>query len=665
MPTFVFKDPTGKTYNIAGPDGATQEQAFAMLQQHLGAAPVATPPATPPAAGSGTAPSPLSQSDRLVGQGEELLHLGTGAVAGAAGLTSAAGTGVANFASHLVGGGDVADPRANMEAVQNDLTYQPRTAAGKAIAAAGAAPGKYLQGSTDYVADKAATVPVVGPALGAAVKAAPAIAGAVLGRGAPEAEGLPAVSTPADVAATAVPSATRTPLQVARGADYVAPPSVVRNSNPAGGNPAGLLREALTNSPTVAKRANLQNQATSTRLAGEDLGMENATKITDADVEKYRTLPGATYDATATRLGDIPPNAEAVSNLNEIATNPNPANAVPPKASANISRIANKISSGNYTGTDWRTDVSWLRANGARDAANELEDLAANALQAKGDGQGLTAFTGARQAFAKSYDIQHALSRGQIDAQALAALDKRTGGKVLTGNLKTIAMAADELPEVTRIPQGGTSDLTTPGTHGISGLLSGLHQVLGSAIRHAIPGTDVLSPGFQARNFGAVDTPAQASYRPGLNVRGTEPFPGPGVLALKPSPGAVGPSPLGLPTAPTQQLGMALAEGRVRPPAELTPPEGEVGVYPRQSGMQLPPGRAAAPIVDLTPPEGTVGVTPVQQGLELPTDFTPRVELSPPEGQAFEPHQPQLPFPPKEKGKGKGKKLGDTLAAKK
>ena len=43
MPTFDFKSPDGKTYSIQGPEGATQEQAFQILQQQLGG-----PPAAPP-----------------------------------------------------------------------------------------------------------------------------------------------------------------------------------------------------------------------------------------------------------------------------------------------------------------------------------------------------------------------------------------------------------------------------------------------------------------------------------------------------------------------------------------------------------------------------------------------------------------------------------------
>jgi hypothetical protein len=71
MPTFDFTDPSGKSYSVDGPDGATPEQAFQILQQHLG---------TP-------AEAPKTPS---VGVGEDLAKVATNApgrvVAGLAGL---------------------------------------------------------------------------------------------------------------------------------------------------------------------------------------------------------------------------------------------------------------------------------------------------------------------------------------------------------------------------------------------------------------------------------------------------------------------------------------------------------------------------------------------------------------------------------------------------
>lgn len=48
MPSFEFTSPEGKTYTVAGPDGATKEQAFQMLQTQIKMAPASAPaPAKP------------------------------------------------------------------------------------------------------------------------------------------------------------------------------------------------------------------------------------------------------------------------------------------------------------------------------------------------------------------------------------------------------------------------------------------------------------------------------------------------------------------------------------------------------------------------------------------------------------------------------------------
>lgn len=47
MPNFTFTSPQGKQYTVTAPDGATQQQAFAVLQQQLASVPAAAPQPTP------------------------------------------------------------------------------------------------------------------------------------------------------------------------------------------------------------------------------------------------------------------------------------------------------------------------------------------------------------------------------------------------------------------------------------------------------------------------------------------------------------------------------------------------------------------------------------------------------------------------------------------
>lgn len=62
MPTFEFTSPEGKTYEVEGPEGATQEQAFSILQSQLGKKPTAPtkPPAPPPDLKAAPSQSPVA-----------------------------------------------------------------------------------------------------------------------------------------------------------------------------------------------------------------------------------------------------------------------------------------------------------------------------------------------------------------------------------------------------------------------------------------------------------------------------------------------------------------------------------------------------------------------------------------------------------------------------
>lgn len=96
MPTFEFTSPDGKTYEVQGPDGATQEQAFQMLQQQIGAAPQAqeAPQQEKPVSQALGAyqglMKPLDNAAKALEAGLQSLGVPTGAVNSALGLPSAA-----------------------------------------------------------------------------------------------------------------------------------------------------------------------------------------------------------------------------------------------------------------------------------------------------------------------------------------------------------------------------------------------------------------------------------------------------------------------------------------------------------------------------------------------------------------------------------------------
>lgn len=67
MPTFTFTSPDGKNYDVQGPEGATKEQAFAILQQRLGPPSGASSPASGGAAAPAAKPAPAQPPQSVAG----------------------------------------------------------------------------------------------------------------------------------------------------------------------------------------------------------------------------------------------------------------------------------------------------------------------------------------------------------------------------------------------------------------------------------------------------------------------------------------------------------------------------------------------------------------------------------------------------------------------
>lgn len=621
-------------YQVANEPGAKPAPVSGPWEKYATAAPVPPPaPATvaPPAvSGAAVAPAgPPKDLDEAIAQAHAstsplvrgganvvdsfqrspLVGVAETGIAAGGNMVGKIASGLAGLVHHgakALGLAD-GDPADTVRSVQDATHYTPQTQGARDVAALGATVAKPFQAVAapiDKAIDNAG--PAVRTFVPAAAEAAQDVASVL-----PFGQAAKAGKAASVVEGAAKP-AVSDPIATVRGAGYVMRPSDVR----ATGAPApGLVREALTSSSGQAKSATLTNQKISTGLAATDMKVPGAVRLTDADYDNFRAKgPGPVYDTTAdalsntTKEGKMLPDTEAVSNLNGIASNPNPASAIPPKAASNVQRIAKKIESGNYTGKDWRTDVSWLRANGARDAADELESMAERTLSASGNTPQVTAFQNARQDFAKSYDWQRATSqRGQVDAQHMAELDAKYPG-MLTGNAKIVATAGRTLPDVTRVPGGGVADFAASTGHS-TGLIAGAGRIAGAAIKHAIPGMNPLSESFQTAKFGRTMTDAEKSYVPDFGKQGAGPSPFAPRMDLTAPPG---------PSTDPTQLGLALAPGRpAAPRLDLTAPEGEVGMHPNQLGMTLAQGRPAAPQLDLAPPGGEVGVNPVQGQIPL------------------------------------------------
>lgn len=173
MPAFKFTSPDGKQYTVNGPDGATKEQAFAILQQQIAGAPKGPTAADIPGggeAGNRNVGKPDENTDNLLGKAfglvEPAIALGTGAVGGLVG--SIAGVGKTLVSGKYGTQAGVREGEDFAGKVADAMTYQPRTQTG----------GKLSQLAGQAIADSGVVgIPI--PELNALGRAASSTTGAV------------------------------------------------------------------------------------------------------------------------------------------------------------------------------------------------------------------------------------------------------------------------------------------------------------------------------------------------------------------------------------------------------------------------------------------------------------------------------------------------------
>jgi len=114
MPSFTFTSPEGKKYTVNGPEGATKDQAFQMLQKQINAP---------------TAPVTEQENG---GIGQTLGNIGAGAISGAAQIGATILSPI-DWAAHKLGAGDStmfpSDRRAAIEGGLREMGAQPESVA--------------------------------------------------------------------------------------------------------------------------------------------------------------------------------------------------------------------------------------------------------------------------------------------------------------------------------------------------------------------------------------------------------------------------------------------------------------------------------------------------------------------------------------------------------
>lgn len=416
-------------------------------------------------------------------------------------------------------------------------------------------------------------------------------------------------------------------VETGRAAGFKFTPGGVESRDPARAV-AGDVPQSFAVNANDRRAINLHNNAQAVKLAGEQIGVKDATTLSKKNFDDARQPHFDTYDETGAKLGTGLKGSDAfTSTLEAQLADVNPQSALKATVVPQVKRILAAAQSKNMSGPQLVKDISWLRANGGRSVANTLENevetqLGANSPQ-------LTKFREARTGLAQIHQLQQAAPGGIINARVLSDFDRKNPG-VLTGNLKLIAQSAAAAPQDFILPSGvqpGSSPLSKPTWAGVG------KAVAGKVAKFVAPGKfDVQSDAFQNR-FGREASPTEATYFKDLGKRPAAPSAG---FELQPSPGKA--------FSPNQRDMGPLSEGPgPREQLSLTSPEGSV-FEPHQLGMQVAQGLGPRESLQLKPADGTVGVNPVQLGMEVAQgrplpDQRLGLQQTP---SGIEPHQPSL-----------------------
>jgi hypothetical protein len=464
----------------------------------------AAPPVTPKGHGP-LAPQPAkwSEFNPVEALGEGAAQLTSGAVAGVAG-----GIGYGLTAAGKAIGATDAEPSQVMHDIAEPLTYKPTSKSSQLVErAAKDIFKKPIEGAADLGDQAATAVGKVSPTAETMLREVPAAATAALGV-LPAAAGAKSALEAAAAARLPVEGAVKAAtdgdiVETLRAAGYKPRPSDVQALKP-GEKVSGKFRESLQNPAALKKDLTLENQANTTRLAAEDLGVKDKTSLMEKDYETLRKPHFDKYDEVNAALFKVKPDEDFTNTLQTAADRAGFKATDKPKTTQVISELRRNERRGRLS--DDKTKQLEAKADG--DAADALEEAMGKRLEALGEDKLLPEYQSARQSLAKIHDYESSTKGGQVDATRMAAIARKSKGR-LTGNAKIIADAGEHIPNVARSSRGATGMGSSVKSEG------GMVRTAINAGKRAvgkIPGMNVKGDTFQNRNFGREAVGAERDF---------------------------------------------------------------------------------------------------------------------------------------------------------
>lgn len=280
---------------------------------------------------------------------------------------------------------------------------------------------------------------------------------------------IPMAVTPEAEAPKAAALLEKTPFQLARDSGYSIMPSEAAIKG--GSSPGGKVIEGLAGSAKTGVDATVKNQAVTNRLAAQEIGAPTGTPLTDTVLDNLRKPLNAVYDKVS-QLGSIPTDKAYFNDLNNVGRTPG--NSFPGVSDPDIQALKQNYAVPKFDAGDAVLQIRNLRKNATANykasAANQVKNAPmlgelADAQQSIADAleNQLERFAGspsdkvggpkliqdwrnARQGLAKINSVDNAIKEGTTDVSAPALAKQLNKGSPLSGNLKTIADAANAFP---------------------------------------------------------------------------------------------------------------------------------------------------------------------------------------------------------------------------